>query len=177
MISLMLIGGLTQIELGKKYYSIMNQSQNRTKEQIRLISEKEGLRVNATKISQIMKGKVNKIFIVKKGIVLRFSDDSTSPKRLIKEAELLKDLRDKIPVPEVYSYGSINNIGYQILSMMPGDRLSDVWPKLSKSNKVNIVSQLSIILNKLHSIKKTKYKTICIPSTEYNTWTEYYDRE
>lgn len=155
----------------------MKKSQTQTKKQIKRILEKEGLKFNESNIRQIKKGNVNKIFIYNENIVLRFSDDSTSTERLVREAKLLKRLKSKIPVPEVCSYGSIEKIGYQILSYVPGDRLSNVWPALSRLDKKELVSQFSGILNILHSINATTYRTICVPSIGHKTWLEYYDKE
>ena len=135
------------------------------------ICRKEGLK--PTKIQPLKGGQVNQVYSIDDEFVLRIGSREDAFQRLIGEAELIQGLPREIPVPEIYAYGEMDGIIYQIQKFMPGEKLYRVWRDLLPGVQENIAAELATYLKILHGRTAQHFGYICAETPSYDSWSDY----
>jgi len=72
-----------------------------------------------------------------------------------------------IPIPEVIANGAINNWIFVVMTLLPGDTLSEVWNELGRGEKITILKQLGCFMRELHQLPAPDKSPIRIDWAEY----------
>jgi aminoglycoside phosphotransferase (APT) family kinase protein len=118
-------------------------------------------------------GQVNTTYRVDEDFILRLSSEPSGKNRLIPEAELLRSLHGKLPVPEVISAGIFDGITYQIQRFVQGDLLHHVWTWLTENQKEVICAQIASGMRALHAHTSNHFGLLADPGAHTNTWSEH----
>ncbi len=84
--------------------------------------------------------------------VLRIGRDAEAAERLRREAELLRTLAGRVPVPQVFTAGKCRGVPYQVQEFVQGDALHRAWKGLPAEDRDAIVAELASYLRVLHGM-------------------------
>ncbi len=103
-----------------------------------------------------------------KNVTDEYFETKISIQKELEVIELLKNT--EVRIPEVHHSGSFNGENYYIASLIEGIRLSQFCQKATPDEFLELVNNLGIVLNKVHSLSFSKYGDIINPS--YAKWSD-----
>lgn len=85
------------------------------------------------------------------------------------ELEVYKNLNNKDYLPTLYYCGEEQAYKYIIISRLDGKSLFDSWDEYSKTEKIDIVKQISVILKDINNIRQEKVAFKPILDSKFQT--------
>ena len=107
----------------------------------------------------ITAGFTNTIYLVDK-YVLRICTDNSNENRFANEINFYKENSDNTGIPKLFLSDTTKSLVpyyYEIIEKVNGKTLYEIWPKLSNSEKVDIVKQIINIIRPFHLRKEESY--------------------
>ena len=92
--------------------------------------------------------------------ILRLCTDNNNEKRFANEINFYKENNDNPGIPKLYLSDTTKSIVpyyYEVIEKVNGKTLYEIWPKLSNSEKLDIVKQIISIIRPFHLRKEESY--------------------
>ncbi len=139
---------------------------------VRAICHKEG--IDTGEIQVLSGGQVNQVFLVDQTYVVRIGGRADAHARLRREADLLRSLAGKIPVPTVHALGEHEGRVYQIQQFLPGRKLYAVWKELRPDEQEGVAAQLAAALKVIHGLGAPGFGSADAGSKAEAVWLDYF---
>lgn len=140
---------------------------NKTKKDNKLIE----LIINNNKLlhnqnySLINAGFTNTIYKINNKYIVRICTNPSNEERFLTEINFYKENKDNKYIPTMYLCDTTKQIipyYYEVIELIKGDTIYDIWYKLSKKEREEIIKKVSLAIKSIHQIKPTiiDYKSI-----------------
>ncbi|HSK39710.1 MAG TPA: phosphotransferase, partial [Arenibaculum sp.] len=134
------------------------------------------LRLNglgASDLVRLSSAHTNDVYRADEAYVVRICRTPGSEHRLRAEAELLRRIRDTVPVQPVVACGVVDGAAYQILGYIEGQSLSRCWHTLSRAGIESMARDLAAHLRSLHALTQDGFGYFSVPAVTGTTWRDF----
>lgn len=139
---------------------------------VQAICSRENITVET--LRRLSGGQVNQVFLVNDQYIIRAGAREDAYLRLQREADLLQRLAGSLPVPRILALGEIDGQAYQIQQYMPGQKLYQVWGRMSPGQQEQIAREFTGYRKTLAAQKFSEFGYYYEAKGRADTWAGYF---
>ncbi|HWA88598.1 MAG TPA: phosphotransferase [Rhizomicrobium sp.] len=133
--------------------------------------------IPADKITRIKHAHRNNVFLCGDEFVLRVATKHGAEALLCREVALLRQLRGRLPMPEVVASGIFEGHSYQLQRRISGEPLLFAWRDATDAAKDVSVRRLLNWLDLMHCDRYAQFGCVTKSGTGFESWSSYYSSQ